>query len=153
MTDELESKITDEHRALIGRTSDPVTVTIREADVARLRTVLQDSDPRWADGTGIAPPYIIGTLPSGPRRGMTPSILPNQIMTQQEWRFTRPFRVGEHLQAITQVIDIRDRLGGRYGYSVLVTSSTDFYDADGKHVAAVLITTTQFDPQAARGRA
>jgi hypothetical protein len=152
MTEELQSKITDEHRAFIGRKSDPVTVTVRKEDADRLRTLFQDKDPRWAEGTGIAPPYVLGVLPARPRRGATPSVLPNAILTQQEWRFIRPFRIGEQLQAITQVVDIRDRLGGRYGYSVLVITSTDFYDADGNHVAANLNTVTQFDPKAIRGR-
>jgi hypothetical protein len=49
------------------------------------------------------------------------------------------------------VIDIRDRLGGRYGYSVLMTTSTDFHDTAGEHVAAMLITITQFDPRTMRG--
>jgi len=151
MTEELQSKITDEHRAFIGRKSEPVEVTVSAADADRLRTLFQDTDPRWAEGTGIAPPYVLGVFPSRPRRGATPSVLPNQILTQQEWRFIRPFHIGEQLQAITQVIAIRDRLGGRYGYSVLVTTSTDFYDGDGNHVAANLNTVTQFDPRAARG--
>jgi|SRR5215213_7928668 len=153
MAEELQSKITDEHRAFIGRKSEPVAVTIRAEDAARMRTVLDDTDPRWRDGSDLAPPYVIAMLPSGPRRGATPSILPGGIMTQQEWRFSRPFRIGEQLQAVTQVVDIRDRLGGRYGYSVLVTSSTDYYDSDGAHVAAILITVTQFDPASARDRA
>ena len=152
MTEELQSKITDEHRAAIGRKSDPVSVTVQEEDARRLRGVFADSDPRWAEGSGVAPPYVIAMFP-GTRRGVTPTILPNGILTQQEWRFTREFRIGEQLQAITQVIDIRDRLGGRYGYSVLITTSTDYYDADGNHVAATLATVTQFDAASARERA
>jgi hypothetical protein len=56
----------------------------------------------------------------------------------------------QELSAVNQIIDIRDRLGGRYGYSVLVTSATDFYDADGNHVAASMVTITQFDPKSVR---
>lgn len=153
MTDELQSKITDEHRAFIGRKSDPVTVTVREADARRMREVLQDDDPRWAEGTGLAPPYVLAMFGGGPRRDSTPAVLPGGLLTQQEWRFTRPFRIGEELKAVAQVIDIRERLGGRYGHSVLVTSSTDFYDAEDKHVAATLVTITQFDPAAAKGGA
>jgi acyl dehydratase len=153
MTEELQSKITDEHRAFLGRKSEPISVTVREEDVRRIRDLLGDTDPRWAEGTGMAPPYVIAMFQSGPRRGATPNVLPNGILTQQEWRFLRPFRIGEELQAVTQVIDIRDRLGGRYGYSVLVTMSTDFYGADGDHAGAVLITVTQFDPASARGSA
>jgi acyl dehydratase len=79
-----------------------------------------------------------------------PQVLPGGLLTQQEWRFTRPFKVGEELKAVAQVIDIRERLGGRYGHSVLVTTSTDYFDADDNHVCASLITITQFDPKRAQ---
>jgi hypothetical protein len=145
-----QSLITDEHRAQIGQKSDPVKVTIKEVDAKRMRDVLEDKDPRFADGTGIAPPYVLaGMGGGGPRRGM-PMILPNGLLTQQEWKFSRPFKIGEELSAISQVFDIRDRLGGRYGYSVLVTSGTEYFDAEGKHVASALITITQFDPKSGR---
>lgn len=151
MAEELQSKITDEHREFIGRKNEPITFKVLEEDVDRLRELLQDDDPRYAKGTGIAPPYVLA-MNQNLRGGVAmPRILPGGIMTQQEWRFFRPFKVGEELQAIGQVIDLRDRLGGRYGYSVLVTNSTDFYDSEGNHVAAILISITQFDPASARG--
>lgn len=149
---EIQSLITDEHRAQIGKEGEPTTVTVDEEHAQRLRRVLGDEDPRWAEGTGIAPPYIIAMLGGGPRAGFGVRVLPSGIMTNQEWRFTRPFRIGETLTAINQVVDIRERLGGRYGHSVLVTSSTDYYDTDGNHVAAMLVTGTQFDPKGAEGR-
>jgi hypothetical protein len=153
MPEELESKITDEHRSYIGRKSEPVTFTVTEADAHRLRSLLEDEDPRWGPGTNVAPPYVLGLSQGSARGGNMPRVLNGGIMTQQEWRFTRPIRIGEQLKAITQVIDLRDRLGGRYGYSVLVTQSTDFYDSEDKHVAAILISITQFDQAAAGGRA
>lgn len=147
--EEEHSLITDEHRALVGVKSDPMPVTVKEADAARMRSVLQDSDPRWADGTGIAPPYIMASFGGRPSLRM-PQVLPNGLLTQQEWKFTRPFRIGEELHGVFQVSDIRERLGGRYGHSVLVTTTTDYFDADGNHVAAVLTTVTQFDPKRAQ---
>jgi hypothetical protein len=144
-----QSLITEEHRAHIGRKSEPVKVTIREEDAKRMRDVLEDRDPRYADGTGTAPPYLLAMLSGGPRRGM-PQILPNGLLTQQEWKFSRPFKIGEELEAVSQVFDIRDRLGGRYGYSVLVTFGTDYYDTAGNHVAAAMLTITQFDPKSGR---
>lgn len=147
--DEPQSLITDAHRAQIGVKSDPVTVTIREADARRMREVLQDNDPRWADGTGVAPPYVIAALGGGRPRSM-PQVLPNGLLTQQEWKWTRPFRIGEQLTAYSQVIDIRERLGGRYGHSVLVTASTEYFDSEGQPVAAALMTITQFDPKRAQ---
>lgn len=134
---------------MIGVKSEPTTVIVREEDARRMRDVLGDTDPRYADGTGIAPPYVISMFNNG-RRGGGVQVLPGGLLTQQEWKFTRPFRIGEELKAVSQVFDIRDRLGGRYGYSVLVTNGTDFYDTDGNHVAAAMMTITQFDPKAAR---
>lgn len=144
-----QSLITDEHRATIGMKSDPVTVVVRETDAHRMRDILGDTDPRYADGTGIAPAYMIAQFGGRPNRNLTPGILPGGLLTQQEWRFSRPFRIGEELTSTSQVIDIRDRLGGRYGYSVLITTSTDFYDTDSNHVASSMITITQFDPKGA----
>ncbi len=143
--DEIRSLITDEHRSQVGVKSEPASLTVREADAHRLRDLFGDTDPRYADGTGIAPPYVITSLATGSRRE-SPNVLPGGLMTQQEWKFSRPFRIGEELTAVSQVSDIRERLGGRYGYSVLVTTSTDYFDATGSHVAAVMMTITQFDP-------
>jgi len=145
-----QSLITDEHRAAIGVKSEPTTVVVKESDAHRMRDILEDKDPRYADGTGIAPPYVIAMFGGGRGNAHMPQVLPGGLLTQQEWRFTRPFKIGEELKAITQVVDIRDRLGGRYGYSVLVTSGTDYYDADDNHVGAAMITITQFDPNSAR---
>lgn len=144
-----QSLITDEHRALIGQKSDPTTVTVKEVDAHRMRDILEDTDPRWADDSGLAAGYVISSFGGRPNRSM-PQILPGGLLTQQEWRFTRPFKVGETLQAVSQIADIRERLGGRYGYSVLVTTGTDYYDTNGEHVAGSMITITQFDPKGAK---
>ena len=144
-----QSLITDEHRATIGVKSEPAKVVIGETDAHRMRDVLEDKDARWADGTGLAPSYVIAGMGGGPRRGM-PQVLPGGLLTQQEWKFSRPFKIGEELTAVSQVFDIRDRLGGRYGYSVLVTQGTEYFDAAGNHVASAMITITQFDPKSQR---
>ncbi len=147
--EEEQSLITDEHRALIGVRTDPVSITVKDVDARRMREVLGDSDPRWADGTGVAPPYIIASFGGRPSRNM-PFILPNGLLTQQEWKFTRPFKVGEQISAVSYIVDIRERLGGRYGHSVLMTSATDYLDSEGKTVGSALSTLTQFDPKRAK---
>lgn len=147
MTEE-QSLITDEHRALIGKRGEPIKVVVKEEDARRMREVIGDPDPRWAEGTGMAPPYVLAML-SGGRAPNMPRILPGGLLTQQEWKFSRPLRIGEELTGYSQVFDIRERLGGRYGHSVLVTTGTDYYDADGNHVASAMMTITQFDPKGA----
>jgi len=147
MTEHEQSLITDEHRAMVGVRSEPFTVTVKEEDARRTREVLGDNDPRWAEGTGMAPPYVLAMFGAGGRhRAQVVQVLPGGLLTQQEWKFSRPFRIGETLTGYNQLFDIRERLGGRYGHSVLVTNSTDFYDADDQHVASTMITITQFDP-------
>lgn len=143
------SRITDEHRAFIGKKAEPRAIVIDEADARRMRDVLGDDDPRYADSTGIAPPYVIALVDPA-RTGIGPSILPGRLLTGHEWTFLRPFRAGEPLTAVAQVTDIRDRLGGRYGYSVLVTTRVDFFDSDGNLVAASTAIGTQFDPKGRR---
>jgi len=145
-----QSLITDEHRAFIGRKSEPVVVTVKAEDSRRMREVINDEDPHWNDGSSV-PPYLIAGLGIARQGGFVPVILPNSILTQQEWRFTRPFQAGEDLSAIAQVVDVRERLGGRYGHSILITISTDYYDTNNDHVCAALITLTQFDPNGGPG--
>ena len=41
-----QSLITEEHRAQIGKKSDPVKVIVDETDAHRMRDVLSDADPR-----------------------------------------------------------------------------------------------------------
>lgn len=144
-----QSLITDEHRAAVGRKSEPTKVVVKELDARRMRDILEDHDPRYADETGMAPAYVMAQFGGRPNRNMMPSVLPGGLLTQQEWRFTRPFKIGEELTSVSQVSDIRERLGGRYGYSILITTATDFYDGDGNHVAGSMITITQFDPKGA----
>jgi hypothetical protein len=142
---EEQSLITDEHRALVGVRGEPYEVVVKAEDAERMRGILDDTDPRWADGTGIAPPYALASFGGRPSRNM-PFILPNGLLTQQEWRFNRMFRIGETLQAVAYVADIRERLGGRYGHSILITSAVDYLDAEGNVVASALSMLTQFDP-------
>ncbi len=145
MAEVTESKITDEHRALIGRKSDPIEVIPRTADAHRMRDLLGDTDPRWADGTGIAPPYILAMMEPHLPPELSPQVLSSGILTQTEWKFSQPIKLEEPLHAVTQMIDVRDRLGGRYGYSVLVMFQTAYLNSDGEEAAASLRTITQFD--------
>ena len=145
MADVTESKITDEHRAMIGQKSDPIEVVPRTPDAQRMRDLLDDSDPRWADGTGIAPPYILAMMEPRLPAELSPQVLSSGILTQTEWKFSRPIKLEEPLQAVTQLLDVRDRLGGRYGYSVLVMFQTAYLNSEGEESAASLRTITQFD--------
>lgn len=145
-----KSLITDEHRATIGVKSEGHKVVVSGDDARRMRDLLGDTDPRYQDGTGIAPPYVLAAIDPGIPRHMMPRVLPGGLLTQMEWKFHRPFRIGEELILEHSVIDIRDRLGGRYGYSVIVMIQSSYTGKDGDLVAESLRTLTQFDPGSAK---
>ena len=145
MSEVEESKITAEHRAMIGIKSDPIEVTPKAEDASRMRDLLGDKDARYSADTGMAPPYALAMLEPGLPPELSPRVLSSGILTQTEWKFMKPIQINETLSATTQVISIRDRLGGRYGYSVLVTFQTDYLDENGDAVAASLRTINQFD--------
>jgi hypothetical protein len=145
LADVQESKITDEHRATLGVKSDPTPVNVTAEDCRRVRELLNDDDPRYAEGTGIAPPYILAVIDPGMPFQLLPRVLPGGLLTQTEWKFHDDIKVDTTLNAVHNVIDVRDRLGGRYGYSVLVMVQTDYEDSNGKSLGSALRTITQFD--------
>jgi len=146
-----QSLVTDEHRAMIGVKSEPKRHVLRASDVAQVRSVLQDTDPRFAEGTGLAGPYALAILEPRPTvdlpPGAIPRVLPMGVLTQTEWTVHRPFRVGEELWATHEVMDLRERLGGRFGRSILVQVRTEFRDSAGELVAETSHTVTQYDPK------
>jgi acyl dehydratase len=147
-----ESLLTEEFRARIGVKTGPAWTVIPAVDARYVRDVLEDRDPRYADATGIAPPYAFTILEPRPTADLTPHIvpriMPGAVLTQTEWTFHRPFRMGERLQAVHQVADLRERLGGRFGRSILVVTHTEYRDEAGELVAESSHTVTQFDPHA-----
>jgi hypothetical protein len=82
-------------------------------------------------------------------RDAMPRILPSGLLTQNEWRIHGQLRYGQTLQAVNKVVDIRERMGGRYGHSVIIILGTDYRDEEGNVVASSLRTMTQFDPKGA----
>jgi len=151
MDEQEESLIGDEHRAMIGVKSEPKRHVLRASDVAQVRGVLQDTDPRFAEGTGLAAPYALSILEPRPTMdlppGAIPHVLPMGVLTQTEWTVHRLFRVGEELWATHEVMDLRERLGGRFGRSILVLVRTEFRDGAGALVAETSHTVTQYDPK------
>lgn len=154
MDEEEVSLITDEHRAKIGVKSEPVPMKVKAADFRFVRDALGDKDPRYADDTGVAAPYALSILEPRPVAGLSrdfvPWILPSGILTQSEWTVHRPIKVEEPLTVQYQVMDLRERLGGRFGRSALVILHAEYRAEDGELVAETNHTVTQFDPAGAK---
>lgn len=150
--DEETSLITDAHRAMIGKKTKPVRHALKAGDVAQVRTVLEDTSERFAPATGLAGPYALAILEPRPTLELTadmaPRVLPMGVLTQTEWTLHRPFAIGEELWATHEVADLRERLGGRFGRSVLMRIRTEYRTAGGELVAETGHTVTQYDPKA-----
>ena len=143
-----ESLITEAVQAYIGKESEPVELTRDREAVQRMREAVADDDPRFADEEFV-PAYAMAAIEPILNRDAMPRILPSGLLTQNEWRIHGQLRYGQKLQAVNKVVDIRERMGGRYGHSVIVILGTDYRDEDGNVVASSLRMMTQFDPKGA----
>lgn len=76
--------------------------------------------------------------------------MPNSILIANQWEFERPLRMGETLDAFYRVVDISERFGGRFGYSVDFRAEVVYRDATGAIVARSGRTMTQYDAAEAR---
>lgn len=150
MDEQERELVTDEHRALIGVKTKPIEYVISPVDAAYVQEVMEEDDPRYAEGTGITPIYALSILEpqamNSYREGFMPSILPGAVLTQTEWTEHQPFRPGQTLFTTHEIVDIRERLGGRFGRSVLIISRAEYRDGDGELVAESSHTVTQYDP-------
>jgi hypothetical protein len=142
--------VTDEHRAKIGAKAAPVRMMIRAADARRLRDLLGVDDPAYADDSGIAVPAAFSILEPRPTMGLgglMPRIFPTGILTQSEWTQHRPLPVDTPIIATYDVADIRERLGGRFGRSVLLMVHAEFRTETGDLLGETMHTVTQYDPR------
>jgi len=150
------SLLTDDIRALIGGATplDPVTVTLRA--VRRSLEVYLGADEaerraaRLQPGDAV-PGYVIEALSSESDTPEFPALLPNSILISNEWQFERPFRLGEQLNVAFRLLDIAERFGGKFGYSLDFRTETEFSDSTGATVARSGRSMMQYDAAVAGG--
>src|SRR5207302_496522 len=66
-----------------------------------------------------------------------------------ELSFERPLRLGEALQRRTQLLGMRERMGGRFGHHLQSHETLEFIDEDGAVVARRSFTWGHHDPAVA----
>jgi hypothetical protein len=142
-----ESLLTDEVRTLIGResASGSVEVTVRgwRHAVEVYTGRVPENTP--ADGDPVSG-YAIAGLETDYDATELPNLMPNSILISNQWEFERPLRMGETLQASYRLVDISERFGGRFGYSIDFRAEVIYRDANGHVVARSGRTMTQYDP-------
>jgi hypothetical protein len=146
------SLLTDEVRALVGREARLGRVQVTPRAFRRAAEVFTGKGPHEVPGDGEAVPgYVITGLESESEAPPFPDLLPNSLLIANEWVFERPLRMGEWLEMVHRVTDVRERFGGRFGYSIDVLSETAFVDGEGRVAARSGRTLTQYSAAEAAG--
>jgi hydroxyacyl-ACP dehydratase HTD2-like protein with hotdog domain len=146
------SLITDEVRALIGASSEPVSVQLSRHHVAKALFAVSGSRDNVPQDGEIAPVCAFGSIEGEGNRLDTPTLMPKFMIVSNDWSFERPMRVGETYTCARRIVDISERLGGRFGYAIYIRTDNEFRDAEGNLVAYATTNVMQYDPANERDR-
>lgn len=140
-----ESLLTDEVRALAGKETPIGAVEVTPRALRRAVEVYTGAPPATvpAPGEPVAG-YVIAALDADYEVETLPNLMPNSILISNEWQFERPLRMGETLQASYRLVDITERFGGRFGYSIDFRAEVVYRDGAGEVVARSGRTMTQY---------
>jgi hypothetical protein len=94
--------------------------------------------------------YAIAALETDYEATELPALMPNSILIANQWEFERPLRMGETLHAFYRIVDVSERFGGRFGYSIDWRSEVVYRDEAGEVVARSGRTMTQYSAADAR---
>lgn len=146
-----ESLLTDDVRTLIGKAHPLLNVQVtRRAYQRALDVYLERHDFGPPDGADV-PGYVIEALDSETEPPSMPSLLPQSLLISNEWQFERPMRMGEEFEMTYRIVDISERFGGRFGYSIDFRSEVALSEpASGAVVARSVRTMTQYSAADAR---
>jgi acyl dehydratase len=142
------SLLTEEVRAMIGRTGEPAEARVTRRAVARaMETFYGRRGDLPAEGEPVTG-LVLAALETEAEGFFMPGLLPDDLLVSNEMEFARPLRMGERLTARTKLSDIVERFGGRFGYSLHVRTEVEFVDAGGAVVARSVRTLMQYDASA-----
>ncbi|MEO8538341.1 MAG: hypothetical protein ABI577_01280 [bacterium] len=146
-----QSLLTDEVRALIGQETPlgPAQVTAR--NWRRAVEVYSGKVPEVtpADGEPVSG-YALAGLETDYEATGLPDLMPNSILISNQWEFERPMRMGETYEAAYRLVDVTERFGGRFGYSIDFRAEVIYRDDSGAVVARSGRTMTQYEASGAR---
>jgi hydroxyacyl-ACP dehydratase HTD2-like protein with hotdog domain len=144
------SLLTEETRAHIGRTSEPVTARITRRMAQRAMDLyLGHHDRPLVEGQPV-PGVVLVALQAEGYVLETPDLMPNSVLISNEMQFERQLLLGEELIIQSRVADISERFGGRFGYSLYLRTEVDFTDAAGALAARTVQTLMYYDAANAR---
>lgn len=139
------SLLTEALRGLVGRETALGSAIVTPRAFKRAVEVFTGSPPAVIPPEGApVPGYVLAALETDSEPPGLPPIMPNTLVTADEWSFDRDLRMGELLQASFLIVDMKERFGGRFGYSIDVRSESVFRAPGGAAVARNTRTMTYY---------
>lgn len=145
-----QSLLTDEVRALIGRAGEPAPVRVSRRAAERAMDVYYGHHTRAVAADGTVKGVVLAALENESESVRYPDLLPDGLLISNEWEFSRPLRLDEELTVQSRIVDINERFGGRFGYSLYFRTDAEFRDSTGEIVARSVRTMMQYDAASAR---
>ncbi|MCS7003588.1 MAG: MaoC family dehydratase N-terminal domain-containing protein [Dehalococcoidia bacterium] len=136
------SLLTDEARALVGRTSPPGITVVEKTAIVRFAEAIGDPNPLYYDeeyarrtpfGGIIAPPTFVYTLKRGPLPDL-PIATTRLLNGGDAFEFGPPIRPGDTIVAVSRWADLYERVG-RNGPMVFTIWETTYTNQHGVVVA------------------
>ena len=144
------SLLTPEVRALIGVRTPMEPVRVTQRAVRRAVEVFTGRPGRdYCEGEPV-PGYALAALDSESEPLPLPMLMPQSLLISNEWQFERPLRMGEQFSVAYRIVDISERFGGKFGYSLDFRSERELIDATGAVVARSAHSMMQYDASQAR---
>ena len=139
------SLITDDVRALVGRTSEAGTARVTLRALNRTLDIFRGNhDQEFNDGDAV-PSFVLSALDFESEGLPMPNLMPDSLLISNEFEFLRPLRLSETLTSQSRLADISERFGGQFGYGIYMRSDVEFRDATGELIARSARTMMQYD--------
>ena len=148
----MESLLTPEIRACVGRAAPPRHEVATRRDIRHYAMATRQSDPRYLAGDEAPPLYYTALFwPEAPLDTLRPDGLTNDMLLPSlplqrvmaggvRVRFERPIRPGDELVATRTIVDIREK-EGKTGPLIFLETETCIETESGELVLTEVTTT------------
>lgn len=139
-----QSLLTPEIMALVGVPGEPHEAVVTAELVRRAIETTWGKSRRTRPDSDV-PPLVAHPLETDDLRRAFPPVLPVSILVGQEVSMWRAFEIGKRMTVTRRVAGVTERMGGRFGHSLLVRNETAFAD-DAGEIGVATITSMHYDP-------
>lgn len=143
----MASLLTAEHRAYIGRQSEPITVEVSRRDIVRYAIATEQTEAKYLRGDEAPPMFVFNLLsiprpiaelgddglPRGRGEGGPRLPLARVMAGGTELTMHRPIRPGDRLTGTSQIVEMLEKQGSQ-GPLIFTVRELRVVDAEGNAV-------------------